>query len=332
MKVGIFSKNMNFMKNVIEEMENRDMELLFYALDDKGNSFMTGNETIDLIRFSKIFDEADVVFAEFVEDLAHQLSIWKWITGSDKPLVFRLHRIELYEPFLQKVIWPVVDDLIFVAPQCKRKFQSIVRSVQLPRMHVIPNGYDSELFVPPKYRSYGKRMLMAGNIYWKKGHYSMIEFMSTVPDWKLSIVGEPGRQDGMEYYINCLDLITTRKLGDRVSFYNKVTREDLVRVFHNHDIIISASLEEGTHCVVAEGMLTGMYPLVRHWYGADEMYPKDCIWDNFEELKEKLEWWSALSIDDKEKASEYVRDWVIKRYDYRNQARLLVDVIEGAAR
>jgi len=33
---------------------------------------------------------------------------------------------------------------------------------------------------------------MAGNIYWKKGHYSMIEFMSQpgLEEWSLEMIGE----------------------------------------------------------------------------------------------------------------------------------------------
>jgi len=109
-----------------------------------------------------------------------------------------------------------------------------------------------------------------------------------------------------------------------------MSREDLAAAFHNYDVIVSASLEEGTHCVIAEGMLSGLYPLIRAWDGASELYPPECIWENMEDLKEKLMWWASLSSDEKWKASQHYRLFIQKRYDYREQASKVVDVIEEA--
>jgi glycosyltransferase involved in cell wall biosynthesis len=232
---------------------------------------------------------------------------------------------------MRQINWNVVNDLIFVAPQCERKFNTWVIKSSPMRTHVIPNGYNSGLFNIPQEKQYEKRMVMAGNIYWKKGHYEMIEAMSTIPEWKLHIIGDPGRQQGYEYWVNCLDCVTNRGLEGRIMHEAKMPREELMERFAQASVIISASLEEGTHCVIAEGMLAGLYPLVRHWDGAEEMYPPECIWNNFDELRDKLKEWEGFSLKEKRKASMHFRLWVEKRYDYEGQARKIADVIEDAA-
>jgi glycosyltransferase involved in cell wall biosynthesis len=159
----------------------------------------------------------------------------------------------------------------------------------------------------------------------------MIEFMGTMPDWQLTVVGDTRPPSGMEYYVNCRDAIQTRGITN-VELTPKVTREELSKIFDAHSVIISSSLEEGTHCVIAEGMLAGMYPLVRHWDGATEMYPPECVFDNFEQLKKMLNEYADIPVEEKRQGSMHYRLWVEKRYDYETQARKVVDVIEKAAR
>jgi len=325
MNIGIFSMNNNFMGNIFSEMERRKWNLKFFALG-KNEMLLTRDNFIDRARFFRMFDDIDVAYVEFAENLAMDVAIWKAINKLEIPVVVRLHRIELYEQFAHTLPWEVINDLIFVAPQCQRKFNQWIER-KPSRQHLINNGYNAELFDIPIDKTYGNEIMMAGNIYWKKGHYEMIEFMSTMPDWNLNIVGDPGKQDGKEYWINCQDVIKTRKIKN-VTYSPKVPQEELSSMFRDNSIILSASLEEGTHCVIAEGMLSGLYPMVRHWDGANEMYPPECVWDNFDELKTMLSWWSNLSERDKTKASAHMREWVEKRYDYETQARLLVDVIE----
>jgi len=149
MRIGIFSKNNNFMPGIFAEMKRRGHELEHYAITEDGRGLLIGNEFLDRSRFMRMLDRCDVAYVEFIEDLAYDVSIWKYVNEMEIPLVMRLHRIELYEPYVRQIPWHVVNDLIFVAPQCLRKFRSIARLFP-ERTHVIPNGYDSDLFTLPE--------------------------------------------------------------------------------------------------------------------------------------------------------------------------------------
>jgi hypothetical protein len=332
MKIGIFSKNNNFMDNIFEELERRGHELVHYAITRDGKGLLTGDASFDRAHFVHVMNNVDVAYVEFIEDLAQDVAMWKYIARIDTPVVMRLHRIELYEPFVRRIPWNVVNDLIFVAPHCQAKFNEWITKSAPIRDHVIENGYDSTLFAMPANRVFRKKMIMAGNIYWKKGHHEMIEFMSTqaMKDWHLEIVGDLGQQQGQEYWMNCLDAINMRQVENQVTYGPKVSRSELMQRFAENSVIISASLEEGTHCVIAEGMLTGLYPLVRHWPGADGMYPTECIWNNFDELRDKLQEWASFTEHEKMRASMHFRLWVEKRYDYEGQARKVAKVIEDS--
>jgi glycosyltransferase involved in cell wall biosynthesis len=286
---------------------------------------MMDDPSLDAMRLYELMKWADVLFVEFAEMYAPLVAVMKMQLGVSTPLVIRLHRVELYEPFVQKVQWGQVDKMVFVAPQCEEKFRMWVdKDVE---SIIIPNGYNAELF---KYqnRIYSNRIMLGGSASWKKGYYEAIEYMQELDDkWELTVIGSPRPPTGAEYLSNCRELAARKSLP--VFFSDGLDRQVLAERMGDFDIVLSSSLEEGTHCTVAEGMLTGLYPMIRNWTGSDKMYPPECVFDTWSEYREKLEAWSALSLAEKMEKSEWARQWVMDRYPYRGQAEKLVDVLEN---
>lgn len=318
----------------MKEIERRNHQILYYDLDISNDRRVLGNESLDAAWFAQIMKESDVIYCEFIEDLALMTAVWKYKKKILTPLVYHLHRIELYNDWVKKLPWNVVNDLVMVAPQCYRKFQAWCPSWGngMPqRMHLTPNGYDSGLFTIPNDKRYSKTILMAGNFSWKKNQHLALQFMSMMEGWHLTIVGEPWGPWGFEYLINCQDYLRNTGIEDKVTFMNKVSRQELNdKIFASNSVYLSASLEEGTHCTLAEAMLSGLYPMCFCWDGAIEQYPEECIWRNLMELKHKLEWWWSLSTDEKKRASEHYRLYIEKRYDAETQARKFVDILESS--
>lgn len=337
MNVLVNSFNLNFARPIIEEIERRGHTVIYYALDLENRLHMADEtNNIDakiwnMIRFNKLMSECDIVYCEFIEKMAFDSAMWKQMMQSSVPIVCRAHRIEMYSPRTYAIPWHVIDDLVFIADHMKVRFNQFL-SPDRPRprrQHTCYNGYDSELFSIPEGKEYNRRIIYAGGIYWKKDLYSLVEAMSSLEGWSLDVIGNPREQfQGQEYMINVQDLVNTHNLGDRVHFKEHMDREEFAATLGYYDVIVSSSLEEGCHCSVAEAMLCGVYPLLRHWNSVEEFFPEENVFENWIDFKHKLEWWYNLSDSEKRKASEHYRLYIEKRFDEETQARKFVDILE----
>jgi len=56
---------------------------------------------------------------------------------------------------------------------------------------------------------------------------------------------------------------------------------------------------------IAEGMAMGLTPVVHGWPGAELLWPKECIWNTFEELNDIL--WTP-------REPAWCREWIENRY------------------
>lgn len=324
-KIAVFSKNLNFFNAIATEMERRGHLVRYFDLAPGNIQMLVGNDSMDSVRMYDLLKWADVLFVEFAENYAPIIAMMKMQLGLLTPLVIRLHRVELYEPFVAQVPWNQVDRMVFVAPQCEEKFKNWYNS-EVDTV-VVPNGYDADLFKFQN-RIYGNRIMLGGSASWKKGYFDAIDAMQGLDGkWELTVIGDPRPPTGAEYLSNCKELAARKGLP--VFFSGGLDRQVLAERMGDFDVVLSASIEEGTHCTVAEGMLTGLYPLVRDWPGAEKMFPPECVFGSWGEFCDKLAAWGALSLAEKMERSEWARQWVLDRYPYRGQAEKLVDVLEN---
>lgn len=88
--------------------------------------------------------------------------------------------------------------------------------------------------------------------------------------------------------------------------------------------IISTSIAEGNPMNIMEAMALGVIPLVHTWPGAEIQFPEACLWTTFDELRERYNAWNKH-----ENASELMRAWAAKHYDYRTNYKPVVDAMEA---
>jgi len=236
----------------------------------------------------------DVIFVDFCDENAAILSRRLGEFPKRPRLIVRLHRYEAQDRYLRRVVWPNVSDLIVVSP----KFEEIVRSKVSKihpgvRIHLIPNGVDLTKFrLQDEVAMDSNAVAYVGYLNKKKGPALLRAVMASMPD-KQFHVGGTFQDEEVELYLRDLELPNVRYFGW------VQTREFLL----GKRFIISTSTTESFGMGIAEGMAMGLTPLIHAWPGAGSIWPRECLWNTFEELK---------AIQPKNPA--WCRKWVQERY------------------
>lgn len=341
MRIGVLSSNPTFTGPVIEELRRRGHKVIIYrhSDDERQNAYQVGQ----LVKAGRV----NANFVDFAQmpwaSIAHE---------TDMPLTVRMHRIEVYDPenyALQLQTgqqtpppWPAVNNLVFVAEHVQERFIASAkeRGTPLPQnMHLIEHvGVDLATFgyVQRDWSELPMRLLMAGNAVPKKRQYTTVEMMKDVENWlpgaaTLTIIGGGGMPGygNAEYHINIGDLVRHLDLSDVISVVAPCPHEEMPGNMGRAHAIVSSSNEEGCATVVAEAMATGAIPIVKHWRGAEKLYPEEWLWDTpagFMKLVRKL---YRASPAQAEEWSRAMRQWVVERFDQGPILARLCDLIQA---
>ena len=233
----------------------------------------------------------DVVFVDFCDKNALTLTFRAGELSKVPKIVIRLHGYEAFTPYLNWIKWDYVSDLIVVSPL----YEKIVRRRIGSKVNVrlVFNGIDLDRFKLQtdeemddntiSYVSYLNR---------KKGMALLRTVMASMPDRRF-YVGGPIQEEMVGMYFEELSL-------ENVKYCGLVKAEEFLR---GKRFILSTSISESFGMSIAEGMAMGLTPMVHAWPAADTLWPKDCVWATFDELKEI-----------KPKDPVWCREWVEKRY------------------
>jgi glycogen(starch) synthase len=145
----------------------------------------------------------------------------------------------------------------------------LVRNAGIPPEHlrVVYNGVETDAFVPPQEwdnrrdRHPNLSLLYAGSLVPHKGVHTAIEAMAVLAQKSdldavtLTIVGS----GHPEYEARLKKLVDEEKLGRRVSFWGRVSREEMPTVFQKFDVLIFPSIwQEPLARTTQEAMASGM--------------------------------------------------------------------------
>lgn len=99
----------------------------------------------------------------------------------------------------------------------------------------------------------GKKLLYVGNLQFLKGiHFAIQALALTSPDTTLTIVGSGS------YETHLRRLSASLSLETRVTFIGKVPRNQLVQIYHDHDLFIFPSLHDSGGIALLEAMASSM--------------------------------------------------------------------------
>ncbi|MEW5993343.1 MAG: glycosyltransferase [Candidatus Zixiibacteriota bacterium] len=303
-KIAFFAAQGTFVKDIIEHLAGANETRTF-----------TGQSPRDM---AELLQWADLAWFEWCDGLIIEATRLPRTTS----LVCRLHSYEVFTDMPGRVDWSKVDRLIFVADSVRKLFQ---RQTKAPiQTAVIHNGVDTDRFVIPKSKNYGKKIASVGYINYKKNPALLLHCFKKIheydSDYTLHIAGQhqdPRIQVYFEHFL--------RRHPLPVHFDGWV--EDMPAWYADKDYVISTSLFESFHYSIAEGMACGLLPLIHDWYGAEDLYPSEYL---FADPDECLSLLKQLEAADKAELAQNNRRHIVNRYNrndqYREIDRLLADV------
>ena len=236
--------------------------------------------------------DPDVVFCDFCNENAVDLTRRVKDLPRKPKIVIRLHRYEVHSWYMSKIDWSQVTNLMVVSP----KFKELVKSKKVllgSQIYVVHNGIDMHKFALQDDAAVDNRAVAyVGYFNQKKGLALLRTIMASLPERRFYLAGT--YQDPFaQLYMEDLELRNAVYCG-----WSQTEQFLLGKRF-----LISTSLTESFGMGIAEAMAMGCTPLVHCWPGAADLWPTDCLWNSFDELK---------SIVAKDPA--WCRQWIADRY------------------
>lgn len=306
-RIAFFASQQTFIKDIVARLSSENETRIF-----------AGQAVREMI---ELMDWADVAWFEWCDHLI--------IEATKHPkkctIVCRLHSYEAFTDMPSKVDWRKVDHLIFVNRSVKEIFERQVRT-DTP-ITIIHNGVDIAKFDAPESKRYGKKIASVGYINYKKNPALLLYCFKKIhdydPEYTLHIAGEHQDARIQVYFDHFL-----RENPLPVQFHGWL--EDMPTWYADKDFIISTSLFESFHYSVAEGMASGLMPLIHNWYGAGYIYPNEYLFADPDECLSLLQ---RLETADKRELARNNRRFIAEHYNqadkYEQITKLLASLTEG---
>jgi len=200
--------------------------------------------------------------------------------------------------------WDNVDHLILVCEDMREIMR--IRFPQLPSkldIRVIYNAIECNRYAstaPKKMTD----IAWVARIIMKKNPGMFLQIMAKLvaidPAYRLHIAGV-GRDLLLQRYID--SLIGKLGLGQHIVFYDFV--EDMPTWLQDKGVLLSTALYESFGMSIGEAMAAGAFPVIHNFPGADQLWPRECLYSTVDEAVELI----RLAAPGK-----YV-DFVRERYD-----------------
>ncbi len=252
-KIAFFANHKEFVKDIIKRLENDNNQIVEYSADS-GQSM------------SELLNSVDLAWFEWCDNLVIEASR----LPKTCPMICRLHSYEAFTEMPSQVNWENVDHLIFVN-------KSVMELVGEPSASIVPktvihNGVDIDRFTIPKSKTYGKKIASVGYINYKKNPglllYCFKKIYEYDPEFTFHIAGLHQDPRIKLYFDNFL-----KESPLPIEFCGWV--KNMPAWYQDKDYVISTSLFESFHYSIAEGMASGLMPLIHNWYGAKHLYPEE---------------------------------------------------------
>ncbi len=308
LKIAFFAAFQSFLDPILNDLRP----------DNEIRLFTSGTEE----QMLEMLEWCDVAWFEWCDNLV--------IASSRMPkrckIICRLHSYEAFTDMPRQVDWSKIDHLVLV----NRSVQELLKRSVDPRVtiSVIHNGVDTEKFSIPAGKKYGKRICSIGYINYKKNPALLLYCFKAIHDYdnryRFHIAGthqDPRIQIYFEHLVP--------KLQIPISFDGWV--EDVPGYLRDKDYVISTSLFESFHYSIAEGMASGLAPLIHDWLGASYLYPEEFLFTTPQHCVALVR---RLEREDRVALGKRCREHVVSRYEQKTQLAkvnaLIQTVTKGA--
>jgi glycosyltransferase involved in cell wall biosynthesis/Flp pilus assembly protein TadD len=304
LKIAFFDSQNAFGKDILKHFNLHHDVRLFQ-----------GNTVEDV---KKLMEWADLAWFEWCD----QLIIEATKLSKTCPIICRLHSYEAFTTMPDHVDWRKVDKLVMVNQSVE-----IVMSMLHPKCAadsiIIPNGVDTAKFKIPPDKKYGKNLCSVGYINYKKDPALLLQCFKAIhdrdPEFKFFLAGDYQDPRFKLYFDHLIP-----KLNIPVQFDGWV--DDIPGYFKDKDFVISTSVFESFHYSIAEGMASGLMPLVHNWPGSENIYPEKYRFNTPDDCAEL-----ALSLMDQDRAklAKDNRMYIMKNFSLTGQLKEIDNLISS---
>lgn len=224
---------------------------------------------------------ADLVWLEWANELAVELT-QKLESLRTKKVICRVHRYEVFRPFFKNIQWQYLDKVVFVAGFIRDLALQIVPDLhKQTSTEILHNGIHLERFRFNR-RQPGYSLAVIGYIHSRKNPFFWPIIISKLKAmdrrYTLHVAGEFQEAECKLYLqqmINKLDLAENIKFHG----YQKFIHQWL----EDKDYLLATSVHESFGYTIGEAMAMGIRPVVHCFPGAEELWPKRCLFSSIEE-------------------------------------------------
>jgi glycosyltransferase involved in cell wall biosynthesis/Tfp pilus assembly protein PilF len=301
-KLAFFASHRTFITDIVKSLAHANDVRIF-----EGTTVQQMNELLAW---------ADLAWFEWCDDLLIQATR----LPKQCPIVCRLHSYEAFTDMPSRVDWGKIDHLVFVNQSVRDLVQTQIRP-SVPSS-IVHNGVDCDRFAIPTGKRPEKKIASVGYINYKKNPTLLLYCFKKIYEYdrgySLHIAGEHQDSRIQLYFEHFL-----RNNPLPVHFDGWV--KDMPSWYADKDFVISTSLFESFHYSIAEGMASGLLPLVHNWYGADNLYPRKFL---FEDPDDCLKLLKRLEKSNRRTLSESNRAFIRERYDFKYKLNEIASLIE----
>jgi len=206
-------------------------------------------------------------FLKRIYGLPYLISLRGADVPSDEVKRFAKH-YQILRPFIR---WMWRDANAIVAVSNGLRSYALNTAPDMP-IEVIPNAIELSIFIPPRQRAHdgSVRLLFVGRFNAFKNVESLLEVAaqlktSGIDNFELSLVGDGSTRANLER------LTVEHGLSRHVRFLGWLERDDLVQIYRQADVFVTATTWEGMPNTVLEAMACGLPIIATRASGLSEL-------------------------------------------------------------
>jgi glycosyltransferase involved in cell wall biosynthesis len=255
----------------------------------------------------KRFQWCDVYFVDSADNNMKRATTDLYVPG--KKLYTRLLDVEYWVGHPGGINWSRVDGLIFINDKIKERTLNEY-NVGNTKVKVIKCGIDLSKFTfDPNKQTNNKIAYVVGKgrIYGQKRLDDAIRILYQARkrgrDFTLHILGTDSKH--LDYITYCNSLI--EKLGLENAVFKTDYVPDVNQWLEDKTYLISPGVKEAFGFAIGEAMAKGIKPIINNFWGAEDLWPEELIYSDFEEAVQLL-YGDVMSAS--------YRSYVKRNYDY----------------
>lgn len=176
-----------------------------------------------------------------------------------------------------------VDKAICIAPHIEKELRA--HAYWTDKLKLIRPGVNLDKFTLKTKKTDGFQIgMVLGDMWWAKNHMGGLDIFTTLyrnnPKWRLHIRGQ--HEGGTDYWRFMYDhYLESREIKDVVTLYSPM--DEMNEWYENIDILLHPGMKEAFCYAVAEAMAKGIRCVINQFYGSEDIWPHDCLYQTHEE-------------------------------------------------